>query len=304
VARPIIIGSDALLQLWIRFVDFQSHQLEPSTMTRDYAKITKRLCTMPDLSTPAAVRDWLLSHYAADTTRRTLERFSACCEWAIASGYIATNPYAPLRKQFRKRSRGLREGFLASERDAILDAIASDRYSSRYTRHRQSFYLPYIQFLFWTGCRLEEASALRWDHISKDYTTITFSEALPADTRILGDIKTHKHRGFPCNARLMRLLQSRPRSEGYVFPSQGGADIAISSQNLLNRTWKPVVEALAEAGILRKYLPTKHTRHTFITLALEAGMDPKDIALLVGNTPEVIYKHYAAPKPTIVIPEF
>jgi integrase len=273
-------------------------------MVRDYARITKRLCDMPTLG-PAEIRDWLLAHYSADTTRRTLEKFSACCDWAITSGYITTNPYAPLRKQFRKRSGGSREGFLAAERDAILDAIATDRYSDgKYTRYRQSFYLPFLQFLFWTGCRLEEASALRWEHIAKDCATISFTEALPADTRILGDIKTHRHRDFPCNARLVKLLQSQPRGDGYVFPSQGGKGTAISSQNLLNRTWKPVVSALAADGTIRKYLPTKHTRHTFITLALEAGMDPKDVARLVGNTAEVIYKHYAAPAPVIVVPEF
>jgi len=273
-------------------------------MRRDYAKITHRLCAMPSLGKPAEVRDWLLAHYAADTTRRTLERFSACCEWAISSGYITTNPYASLGKQIRKRRGGSREGFLAAERDAILEAIATDRFSQPYTRHRQSFYLPYLQFLFWTGCRLEEASALRWPHIPRDCSAIHFTEALPADTRILGDIKTHKHRTFPCNPRLVTLLQGQQRQgDGYVFPSQG-TGTAINSQNFLKRTWKPVVMALVEAGQVRKYLPTKHTRHTFITLALEAGMDPKDVAALVGNTAEVIYKHYAAPKPSIIVPEF
>lgn len=44
-------------------------------------------------------------------------------------------------------------------------------------------------------------------------------------------------------------------------------------------------------------------RHTFITLALESGMDAKDVAALVGNSAEVIYKHYASAKRQLELPE-
>ena len=48
---------------------------------------------------------------------------------------------------------------------------------------------------------------------------------------------------------------------------------------------------LNQLGI--EYRKPYQTRHTFITLALDNGLDAKDVARLVGNSPEVIYKHYA-----------
>jgi integrase len=59
------------------------------------------------------------------------------------------------------------------------------------------------------------------------------------------------------------------------------------SKNLLDRVWKLVLE---KRGIEYR------TRHTFITLALENGLDAQDVARLVGNSPEVIYRHYAGNK--------
>jgi hypothetical protein len=38
-------------------------------------------------------------------------------------------------------------------------------------------------------------------------------------------------------------------------------------------------------------------------MALEAGIDAKDIAPLVGNSAKTIYDHYAAQKREISIPE-
>jgi integrase len=58
-----------------------------------------------------------------------------------------------------------------------------------------------------------------------------------------------------------------------------------------------------EDGKVEHYLPQYNTRHTAITLLLEAGLDAKDIARLVGNSPEIIYKHYAGNKRDLIVPE-
>jgi site-specific recombinase XerD len=57
-------------------------------------------------------------------------------------------------------------------------------------------------------------------------------------------------------------------------------------------------------GQVERYLPLYNARHTFITLALENGLDAKDISRLVGNSPEIIYKHYAGSKRELFVPEF
>lgn len=297
------VNSYDLLQLWIAYTEFQSHQLEKSTIKRDYGKISKRVALMPDLADEIAIRDWLMRRYSTETCRRMLQKFSACGAWAVRSRYLKVNPFQDLDKDFRKKANNHdRRAFTAIERDRILGAVEQDLYVNRYSRFKHSFYLPYFQFLFWTGCRLEEANALHWRNVAKDCSRVTFCEALPADTRILGDIKTHRRREFPCNARLVRLLQGLERVDSFVFLSPEG--VSIDSHNVLNRTWRPVLEELVDGGKIREYLPLKHCRHTFITLALETGIEAKDVAALVGNSPDVIYRHYAARKPNIDLPEF
>ena len=81
-------------------------------------------------------------------------------------------------------------------------------------------------------------------------------------------------------------------------------DTFIDSHNFLNRVWKPVIEALVRDGKVQRYLPQYNIRHTFITLALEHGLDAKDVARLVGNTPKMIYRHYAGNKRELFVPEF
>lgn len=241
--------------------------------------------------------------HSPDRLRRMLQKFPACCGWAVRSRYLKVNPYLGLDKDFRKKANHHdRRAFTAIERDCILKAVEENRFAGKYGKWKHSFYLSYFQFLFWTGCRLEEANALHWRNVAKDYSRVTFREAFPADTRILGDIKTHRVREFKCNARLVRLLKSLDRVDSFVFLSPGG--MAIDSHNVLNRTWRPVLEDLVDESEIREYLPMKHCRHTFITLALEAGIEVKDVAALVGNSPDVIYRHYAAKKPDLDLPEF
>lgn len=302
MSRRYRINSYELLQIWLAYTHFQSHQLEPSTIKRDYGKISNRVASMPELADEIEIREWLMRRYSAETVRRMLQQFSACCDWAVRSRYIPHNSFEGLDKDFKRKRSGDRRAFTTEERDHILDAIANDTFASRFGRWKHSFYLPYLQFLFWTGCRLEEANGLRWQNVAQNCEQITFREALPADTRILGDIKTHQMRVFRCNRRLRTLLQRLDRDDSFVFRSPEG--FAIDSHNVLNRTWRPVVEELVDQNKVREYLPLKHCRHTFITLALEAGLDAKDVAALVGNSPEVIYKHYAAKRPNLDVPEF
>jgi integrase len=190
--------------------------------------------------------------------------------------------------------------------NAIIHAFENDSYSSKQTPVPHSYYTSYVKFLFSTGCRPEEAIALQWRHINVDCTRIHFREAIPSDTGIRGETKTGKTRTFPCNPKLQSLLEEiRPeytKPKDLVFPGPRGN--VIDSHNFLNRVWGPVVKALVDNGKVERYLPQYNIRHTFITLALEHGLDAKDVARLVGNSPEVIYRHYAGNKRELFVPEF
>jgi integrase len=43
-------------------------------------------------------------------------------------------------------------------------------------------------------------------------------------------------------------------------------------------------------------------RHTFVTFCI-SGMNAKDVARLVGNSAEIIYKHYMGGSRDLIVPD-
>ena len=90
--------------------------------------------------------------------------------------------------------------FTVSERDAIIEAFENHRYYKHYTN--------FVRFLFLTGCRTGEAIALKWKHVDRQLTNITFCESYSSHFGIRKDTKNHQSRQFPINAQLRSLLTS------------------------------------------------------------------------------------------------
>ncbi|MEO0538371.1 MAG: site-specific integrase [Cyanobacteria bacterium P01_A01_bin.123] len=293
------------LDLWLQYALFRKGQISPSTYLRDYKKLERRLERMkkeaPELGSSIEIRDWLIKHYADETARRTLMQLQAMGRWAMESELLKTNPFEGVPKHIRiaRQSERAWAAFTAVERDRIIQEFdVSD-----------PFYAPWVKFLFWTGCRPEEAAALRWRHVAGDCRELLISEASPVDTRHQVDgpqlTKNGKITRFPCNARLQRLLRSvKP---DYVSPNDfvlsGVKGGCFDYHNFQTKHWRPLVQGLVNARSIAFYLPQYNCRHTFITLAL-GQMEIADVAYLVRTSPTVIYKHYAGKTRHIDIPEF
>ncbi len=292
-----------LLTLWTAYAAFRQGQIAPSTAKRDYGKIRKRIERMVNeadhLTNAIELRNWLMCEYSADTARRTLVQFNACCRWAKESEMLDINPLEGLQRHIRKAPPGQRSctPFTESERDAIIQAF----------REAESPYLQWVRFLFWTGCRPEEARALHWErHVSGEISEILFEEAWPIDMDKPQAIKNYKSTRFPLNARLQMLLRGiQPRDRNrdrYVFTGPRGETFDYA--NFQTRHWKPTVEKLVKKGAIAFYLPQYHCRHTWITMALRAGMEIADVAYLARVSPGVIWSNYAGRSQKITVPEF
>lgn len=305
---PVPTPKLPLTELWEQYTQHRSSRVEKSTLVRDYGKIAKRLQLLPkEINDAADVKTWLLKHFSKEVARRTLVQLNACSKWALKEGLIPENSFDGMPQAIKRVCNGgNRTPFTAAERDEIIKAFEENTYSSKFALVPHSYYTSYVKMLFMTGCRPEEAVALLWKHISKDCSKIRFEEALPSDTRIRGPLKTDQPRTFPCNSTLQAFLETiKPNhveASDLVLPAPGGKE--IDTHNFLNRIWRPIIQQLVAAGKVEQYLPQYHTRHTFITLALDKGLDVKDVAYLVGNSPEVIYKHYAGTKRNLYVPEF
>ena len=171
---PLPTPKTSLLDLWQQYSAFQETHLQESTMMRDYGKVKKRMLKFPKtcahLEDAVAIQAYLLSHYAAETSKRTLESLSACCDWAIRKKLTSENPFRELAKEIKtkKSSKVSRKPFSRECVAAIIAAFTNNTYRSKYSPVPHSYYLPYVKFLLHTGCRPEEAIALKWKHVEKN----------------------------------------------------------------------------------------------------------------------------------------
>ena len=311
VAEKEPAGPD-LSELWEKFVEYKRPQCSPNTMHFVYGTYSKYLDRLPtyDLERAADIRDFAVNTFPIESCKRFVVRLNACCKWACQSGLIAENPFEGMSQEIKppKAKRKSEEGdifpFTVAEREAIIEALRANTFCNKHSAFKHDHYTGYVEFLFSTGCRPSEAIALQWKNVSRDYTTVSFERASisTASGRKMRDgLKTQDRRRFPCNAKLKALLSSvKPEKyspEGLVFPGFSGN--VLNTASFRKTVWKPVL-----AGLGVEYRKPYQTRHTFITLALEHGLDAKDVAKLVGNSAEVIYQHYAASKREVSVPEF
>lgn len=302
----------SLAELWTKFVEYKRPQCSPNTMYCVYGVYTGYVKKLPthDLSRATEIRDFALKTFPIESCKRFIVRLNACCNWAVKSGLIDANPFSGMAAEIKPPKSQKSEDedidpFSTHERDRIIEAIANSTFCNKHSGFKHAYYTPLVHFLFSTGSRPSEAVALQWKHVTDNLRFINFEQAVIWDGRkraLRQGLKTQERRKFPCNPSLQALLKSiKPEHcnpESLVFPGFHGAaflDLASFRKNV----WKPVLEGL---GI--QYRKVYQTRHTFITLALENGLDAKDVARLVGNSPEVIYRHYAGNKRELFVPEF
>ncbi|MBD2250989.1 site-specific integrase [Nostoc parmelioides] len=299
LVKPKIPQTD-IAELWDKYCEFMKPQLASTTYIKDYArKYRNHIKALPtkDLTQAIAIRDYLLTELSPNAAKRVLTYLSACCKWAVSSGLTKDNPFAGMSEDIKlpKHDSDAIDPFSKEEMNSIIQAFEETR----------PHYAPFVKFLFWTGCRTGEAIGLQWKHINSECTQITFSESYDSALNIRKGTKTGKSRRFPCNTQVRQLLQSiRPPSpdlEQSVFTSPTGG--IINNTRFSNQVWKGgkmgkknykgVIQQLMNDGLIDRYRCPYNTRHTFITLMLAEGLTVSTVAKLVGNSPEIILKHYA-----------
>lgn len=292
----------SLDKLWDYYLKSRESVCSSTTMSKQYRTFTGYIKRLPikDLNKSNEILQWVSENLPADNGRRFIVRLNACCKLAVQHGKLDKNPFeGKSRDMAFKRGRPKPEPFSAKERDAILEAIKTDRFNPSNSRFKHSFYWPYTWFCFYTGARPSEVCALSWRDIhiedspedADHYGWINFENAIVFEgngSRTLKTgLKTEDRRAFPINSQMYEFLKEL-KSEGnsLVFPGIKGG--FINPSNFGDRVWKPVLKGLG-LRVRKPYC----TRHTFITLALQAKAHIPDLARVVGNSPETLLKNYS-----------
>lgn len=159
-------------------------------------------------------------------------------------------------------------------------------------------YLPFIKFLFATGCRPNEAAAIKWSSIDFQRKTITICEAIGFDNegkKVKKSTKTGASRTFPMSQKLIDCLNQQHNAvsphpiDSHVFLTPENSIIDI--RNFRSRVWIKALE-LANVPYRRLY----NTRHTFISYYLSEHKDFQKCAAITHGTKsgvQTLIKHYA-----------
>lgn len=266
----------SLADLFLQYLKFKEKTLARSSM-KNLTSVHNKLIAMPDsvLRKPSLVRSWLIEHNTQNQAKKDLTQIKACCTWAEEEGLIDANPFESV-----KRIKGIAKNhqpdpFTAEERDLILEGFALV----------SPHYYNFVRFLFYTGCRPSEGTGLRWENVDLLSKKVIFCEAI-VEGHYKSDTKTHRSRSFPINSQLEEILTTQPKVKDTVFYSEKGKFINLNNFN--RRHWSKVFKQI---NVRRR--DCYNTRHTFITLCLGANVPIQDIANWVGNSPQIILKHYA-----------
>ncbi|MGF1492855.1 MAG: tyrosine-type recombinase/integrase [Microcoleaceae cyanobacterium] len=289
-----------LVELYERYIETKRKSARPGTWKNGYQVMLRHLSRSPYARIRPGVDtdgyaqkfiDWAILTLSRDTARRLVVQINACLNWAIASRLIEIER-SPFERLKVPRTKGNGEDtdinpFTVEERDSIIQAFKN-----------YPHYYGFVRFVFFTGCRHSEAAALTWPDIRGD--KLTFSSAVVEGENgreLVKGLKTQARRSIPINRQLQKILDDQ-RSEHnslWVFPSTKGN--MFSCRSFRNR-WYAI---LSDLGLERR--KPYQTRHTFITLCLQKGLPVQEVAKLVGNSSEIIYRHYAGLIREITIPE-
>lgn len=148
----------------------------------------------------------------------------------------------------------------------------------------------FIQFGFWTGCRIGEIFALTWDDIDfeNEIISITKSQTLNRqikEPKTKSGIREIEMTPKSKSALLAQFKITAKRDRVFLTPTGK----IWPTTDSFGRYWKT---ALTKAGV--KYRNPYQMRHTFISMMLQFGNSPVVLYRIVGHeNTEMIYKNYA-----------
>jgi integrase len=277
----------ALTELWRKYVEYKTPTSAPTTLISTYQPITRLLAKLPRpaLARALSVRESLLKVTTHDQTRRALMHLSAAHDWAIKNQLATENQYKGLCRDLpapRYQRECLANPFTKDERDRIIN-----EFGKRYPHFR-----ALVAFWFLTGCRVSEGVGLRWVNVADDFSRVKFCEAIVTTNH--GPVhravtKTGKTRTFTASPSLISLLSSHAPEDdspdSLVFPHPSGRPLSYAT--FVRVQWATVLRNLGIA-----YRTPYCCRDTFITLQISQGVSSDIVAAWVGNSAEVIKKHY------------
>ena len=249
-------------------------------------------------------RDFMLGYIKRQRAPKTFNeyRMTLLRVWKLLAQRIdparetgAASPWAAIPKMKFNRLERRRRAFAREELEVVLKSLAGeDRMAA-------------IIGLF-TGQRLETCVLLKWSAVDFETNTIV---ATPG--------KTAKHDREPLVLPLLPALReelitwkgTRPSKSPYILPDCAAQHLAGSDatshrfQRLFNRLKMPMyADGIGKGlnGACKCATVSFHSfRHTFVTLAIQAGVHPEIVRRITGHDSDEMRKHYTHITPEMLM---
>jgi integrase len=291
----------ALSELWLKYSAYKASDISPTTAASSYRSVDVCLAKVgiDGLADPLGFRDRLKGITTPRQVKNALQYLSAACRWGMKYGLVDSNPFTGMAAEIELSKPAAAVAFSREEMRLIIAGFQDHKVPRGGYSHR--FYVPFVKFLFLTGCRPCEAVGLRWGSVAADCQKLHFHESivLAGNKQVRRfETKTGVKRWFTCGPELRALLTKirpeSPNDEDLVFPSPraGGP---IRQDNFSQGPWCDVMESIGLGTKNGQTMTPYNARDTFITLQLAAGVSDTVVAAWVGNSPDVIRKRYLDP---------
>lgn len=220
---------------------------------------------------------------SADWSKKTRNNVLICIrrpfDIAHIDGLVAINPAARLR--YLRAQVPPPDPFEPQEAEAII-AEMERRFGSQASN--------YCGVGFFVGPRPSEQIAFQWPDIDWNHRILRISRA-----RVLHeekDTKTGQARDHELSGRALAYLEAQRQHTqlrgACVFLDPVTGKPYNDEKPFRERYWRPTL-----ATLKIRYREPYQMRHTYATFAIMAGANPVWVARQMGNSPRVVFKHYA-----------
>lgn len=205
------------------------------------------------------------------TVRKSLTRLRQVLRRAVRDGVITRSPAEDVTNKPRGELRQKEIVILGKEQIVRFIELAPEANRAMFT------------VWFATGLRFGEMAGLTWSAVDWPNSQILVRAQIDKDGRLVPRLKSKtSRRSVPLSEGVLDILREHrqvcpPSDMDLVFPTQNGRPQHRSN---IHRIFGPIVTAME----LGRFTP-HCIRHTFATILLSEGVNPKLVATLMGHSP-------------------